>query len=180
MKCPTCTADLTPDDHEQIPLMRCRFDHGVWLDPDQLRAIVRSTVEDKTSAEEAEALRGEHATRLEPASGAQRPCPECAEPMRSLTYAYESGVLIDSCDTHGIWLDQGELARIEAWYEGSDRVADAEVAEWQPRLDAIERDHDRKVADDLANVHMWGVSGAVRSVARFWLNRDDASRHRNT
>jgi Zn-finger nucleic acid-binding protein len=37
------------------------------------------------------------------------PCPDCTEPMRTLTL-YE--VPVDVCQKHGVWFDANELARV--------------------------------------------------------------------
>lgn len=39
----------------------------------------------------------------------QRPCPICREYMTS---THETGVLIDVCEAHGMWLDKDELRAI--------------------------------------------------------------------
>ncbi len=39
--------------------------------------------------------------------------------MRRLNYCGDSGIVIDSCpDGHGIWLDDGELARLFDYMQG--------------------------------------------------------------
>ena len=38
--------------------------------------------------------------------------------MQQMIYAEYSNVVIDSCALHGVWLDAGELERIEAYAEG--------------------------------------------------------------
>lgn len=40
------------------------------------------------------------------------PCPECGRVMNRKTFAHGSGVIIDWCSKHGVWLDRQELHRI--------------------------------------------------------------------
>lgn len=40
------------------------------------------------------------------------PCPVCAERMNRRQFVPGSGVIIDECRDHGIWLDAGEHHRI--------------------------------------------------------------------
>ncbi len=45
-------------------------------------------------------------------------CPECGEVMDRMRYKvskHPSGVLIDVCKKHGVWLDRGELTSILAF-----------------------------------------------------------------
>ena len=40
-------------------------------------------------------------------------CPRCAKMLYSVNYAYSSGIIIDKCSEHGVWLDKGELENIQ-------------------------------------------------------------------
>ena len=52
-------------------------------------------------------------------------CPICNEKMNIINYKKISGVLLDMCEEHGIWLDGGELRQIIDWYEvGGDKKID--------------------------------------------------------
>lgn len=39
--------------------------------------------------------------------------------MRRYVHQYASGVWVDSCEVHGVWLDRGELERLEAYAEAA-------------------------------------------------------------
>lgn len=45
------------------------------------------------------------------------PCPSCREPMNRKNFGSISGILIDVCKDHGVWLDHGELAQALAFAE---------------------------------------------------------------
>jgi hypothetical protein len=40
--------------------------------------------------------------------------------MERVNYDEASGILVDSCMEHGVWLDGGELSRLETWAEAWD------------------------------------------------------------
>jgi len=44
-------------------------------------------------------------------------CPVCNEFMDIINYKKQSGILLDICEEHGIWIDGGELQQIVEWYE---------------------------------------------------------------
>ena len=51
-----------------------------------------------------------------------RPCPQCQTLMNRVQYGDRSGVIIDECRDHGIWLDPGELRQLIEWsMAGGDR-----------------------------------------------------------
>jgi Zn-finger nucleic acid-binding protein len=112
----------------------------MWLSHEDLRRIVEIRVDDKPVEAEDAAMQAQGVVSADGAE--QRSCPECAAPMSTYTYAYESGVQIDQCSAHGIWLDAGELDRIEAWVEGNERLASGEMAEWRIKLEQIEQDQE--------------------------------------
>lgn len=119
--CPTCNDGLTALTHEGIEVDRCPAGHGVWLDKGELRSVVISEEADRPVQEEHAALvaaaRDHGQGVLADLARGQRGCPVCTEPMRITEYA-GSGVAIDECMEHGVWLDDGELERIEAYAEG--------------------------------------------------------------
>lgn len=119
--CPSCNADLDVIAHEGVDVDRCPAGHGIWLDKGELRAVVLSEAADRPAGEELAALDAaalDHGQGLlaEAARGI-RNCPVCSGPMKITEYA-GSGVAIDECRLHGVWLDDGELERIEAYAEG--------------------------------------------------------------
>ena len=44
-------------------------------------------------------------------------CPVCQNFMNRKSYGSRSGVIIDQCKEHGIWLDGGELGSLLRWYK---------------------------------------------------------------
>ena len=44
-----------------------------------------------------------------------RKCPQCNKIMQRKNYMNRSGVIMDTCVDHGIWLDAGELKQIKDW-----------------------------------------------------------------
>ena len=118
--CPSCNATLEVVSHEGVDVDRCPEGHGVWLDKGELRAVVLNEELDRPSEEELEALlagaRDHGQALLDQVKRGQRDCPVCSRPMLITEYA-RSGVAIDECGNHGVWLDEGELQGIEAYAE---------------------------------------------------------------
>lgn len=51
-----------------------------------------------------------------------RKCPVCRKMMNRVNYGQSSGVIVDRCRDHGVYLDAGELRRIEAWVRAGGRL----------------------------------------------------------
>lgn len=106
--CPRCSIalDLIEVDGERVLMCsRCEgvmlrgLDHVMQLSEDQLRESAAC-----------ETLFADH-----PEVDLRPPalCPVCREPMRRHIYRNDSGISVDTCAAgHGIWLDDGELAKI--------------------------------------------------------------------
>ena len=47
-----------------------------------------------------------------------------------MNYSYDSGVVINVCADHGVWLDKGELERIEAYRDHWSQEAIRRKDDW--------------------------------------------------
>jgi Zn-finger nucleic acid-binding protein len=65
---------------------------------------------------------------------AYKQCPVCQDTMRKLTYAAVSGVLIDRCTQHGVWLDSGELQQLFEWKSATISLHKQKVAEGRAKV----------------------------------------------
>ena len=93
----------------------CKLCDGVMLR--KLDHIVQLSEEQLQESSASETLFADHPEidLIPPA-----PCPVCRQPMRRYVYSTDSCVAVDSCPTgHGIWLDDGELAKIYDYIHGS-------------------------------------------------------------
>lgn len=73
------------------------------------------------------------------------PCPECGELMNQKNFAGCSGILIDSCKSHGVWLDRQELQKIVNFIKngGLQKAREMELErlkDEQRRLEAMKRE----------------------------------------
>lgn len=123
MNCPICSEqELTQETYEAVDLDICPKCNGTWLDPAGLSLIVDKKEEkfepdlivETLSAAKSGIDTDEQIKKLK--------CPVCSVTMSKVNYDYSSGVIIDVCSQHGIWLDEGELDKIqihrEHWQEG--------------------------------------------------------------
>jgi Zn-finger nucleic acid-binding protein len=176
--CVHCHATLVPQTHETVQVLACPSGHGVFVDADALQVALRDRTEDRPESEEqaAEAaMRTASVEELVQAEGV-RTCPVCGTEMSKRMFAYESGVAVDVCLDHGIWLDEGELHRVEAWYEAQEKHRDADRQVWggpNGKLEQIEAEYERAHADDEGSLH-WGPFGRIVSrLSYWWARRDD-------
>ena len=69
--------------------------------------------------------------RSSPAPVRYRPCPHCSELMHRRLQGIRSGVVVDRCRDHGIWLDAGELRTLLEWVQAGGRLLEDQRQEEQ-------------------------------------------------
>jgi Zn-finger nucleic acid-binding protein len=63
-----------------------------------------------------------------------RPCPSCGELMNRNLQGRRSGVVVDRCRDHGLWLDAGELRQLMEWARAGGALLDQERREQDERI----------------------------------------------
>ena len=126
--CPCCNVkmqslDLKIDGNFYIE--RCEKCMGMFFDPGELETILDKSVSkvfnvniDKIKNLSAEL--DEDNFRV-----VYRKCPVCGELMNRINFGASSGVIIDRCRSHGVWLDGGELKRLLEWKKAGGQIHEA-------------------------------------------------------
>lgn len=159
-------------------MLECPTHHGLFIDRDSLSATLRDTTEDRPRFEEELAEKSQQSYSLKhlEENEAASPCPVCEKPMVKSVFGIQSGVAIDTCDQHGVWLDHGELQRLEAWYEAQKSHVSEDRKKWggkQGMLEKIELEYETKAAEDIASVHWGPLRALIRRSAFQSMRRDD-------
>lgn len=110
ISCPRCEIAL-----KKIRLgLLCRQCDGCWLNFAQLDRALTVSTEVLEKAGLKATLRSDHP---EINLAGLLNCPICAEKLRRFPYMVDSGILVDVCSKHGMWLDDGELGAIRSYCE---------------------------------------------------------------
>lgn len=117
MKCPRCAGTLKKTHYEDIEVDQCPSCHGIWLDRGELQPILTNEETVFSEALKAASVAGQTFGMPEAEKLSVEPCPKCSKPMAPMSFSANSGVIIDSCAEHGIWLDAQELEKIQAVHE---------------------------------------------------------------
>ena len=139
MRCPRCDTTLSTIDYEGVAIETCSSCGGEWLDDTELGHIVRIR-EETFSAEERRVLEG--ATRIPgiPVVDAERGivCPTCSATTVPVNYGGDTGVIIDRCpECRGIWLDGGELEKIQVLTERWKDELPEDLKKYGARLEKV-------------------------------------------
>ncbi|HBL15421.1 MAG TPA: hypothetical protein DD417_01300 [Elusimicrobia bacterium] len=131
-KCPHCGIDLDQNSYEGARVDSCASCAGVWVDTGELGVILERREKRFSEAQRA-AAESSSRPRAEEAQAPRVLCPICREPMERIPYGYDSDIAIDRC-AHGVWLEKGELERIQAYVEKSEELKASDRARFRAVL----------------------------------------------
>ncbi|MBM4136579.1 MAG: hypothetical protein FJ241_07080, partial [Nitrospira sp.] len=119
-------------DNEEYDL--CPSCGGMWLDRDEFqRATRESDVYQKVGEENTKNVYIQGPIK-DP--GGYIPCVRCGELMNRKNFSRISGVVIDECSSHGVWLDAGEIEKIRLFIAdgGLEKAQDREIEKTKTEL----------------------------------------------
>lgn len=159
--------------YESVEIDHCPLCKGVWLDFGELTNIIETKYESwpHDLIEKVLATTGEPGV---PQSEMNRDlrCPDCGDLLPPNNYQNSSGIIVNACHKkHGIWLDRGELVKLQIYMEKWDVIAKENSKEYQNILAEIEKEHDRKYSEkapngpssfDVVNVFLEKLAGHLK------------------
>jgi Zn-finger nucleic acid-binding protein len=133
--CPDCRQALVSRLAGVVGFSECARCGGLFLGQEAFDAVTKDAV----TRERARAF--DATPRGAPEPGFHyRPCPVCRKLMNRSNYGGGSGVIVDVCGPHGVFLDRGELTKIVDFLEkgGWDRVKKRERQRMEEEVSALE------------------------------------------
>ena len=113
--CPRCDLRLKTLDlklNGRFLIDRCEQCLGLFFDPGELEALLEATVNNVFLIDR-NGLDGINLKRQpDQYPIAYIKCPVCSQLMNRVNFGVRSGVIIDRCKAHGVWLDGGELRHL--------------------------------------------------------------------
>jgi Zn-finger nucleic acid-binding protein len=147
LHCPACRGPMELAIERGVEIHRCTSCWGLWLDPGELDELVTPPLDPQPDII---ALRDEMRQVAPPLGEVRyRMCPRCGDPMNRRNYGSVSGVVIDECNRHGMYLDAREFDAIETFI----RMGGLELQ--RRRFEERIRDRQRKaeIAAEEARIH---------------------------
>ncbi|MDX9999874.1 MAG: zf-TFIIB domain-containing protein [Polyangia bacterium] len=120
LRCPRDKAVLVETPYEAgVEVDECSVCQGRWLDRGELERIQETVERDYRKALDERPELSNLAYDVSREMSEERlHCPACGEEMARMEYARVSQVVVDVCpECRGVWLDKGELERLEMFFE---------------------------------------------------------------
>jgi Zn-finger nucleic acid-binding protein len=108
--CPRCALPLDPCFFREQRIEVCQNCRGTWVDSDEFEVLAseRDAYADDTLPQQF--------VRKPPQAGPPYlPCVRCGRTMNRQNYRTISGIVIDVCPDHGVWLDREELTDLRTF-----------------------------------------------------------------
>ena len=164
MRCPHCRSTLRPLQYEGIEIETCPSCKGEWVDAKELGHIVR-TREVRFDEHQRRAIAESTTITGVKLNDVDRDlhCPKCDGTTDSVNYGGDTGIIIDKCtECGGIWLDAGELEKIQKVVEGWDDQLPDDLVVHRQALADVSRDVDRK--DDFGHARFGFLNAAINGI----------------
>jgi Zn-finger nucleic acid-binding protein len=140
---------------------RCWECAGLFLDPGEIEDLMAHCVTHDRHINN-RLLSNINRDRYQPRPIRYRKCPVCRAFMRRCNFGQRSGVVVDLCNAHGIWLDAGELIHLLEWKKAGGEALN-EDRHGQPHLARVSSAKSRAeailLAEKLKQTHQaraWG------------------------
>lgn len=124
VSCPECSIPVHVFELGSEPglrVERCLTCHGILFNPGELEAMLETQTHPLVWLDSVQLnqIAGDFGHQREIA---YRPCPVCRERMGHLNFGGRSGVILDRCATHGVWVQGGQLRRLTEWWRAGGKL----------------------------------------------------------
>lgn len=139
--CPRCDVDMKTIDLKiggTFLIERCEECMGMFFDSGELEALIKATVKNVHHVNHNK-LKELYALKRHDAYGITYiKCPVCDTVMNRVNFGQRSGVIIDRCADHGLWLDGGELRHLLEWVKAGGKMYNEKREEMKRKMESRE------------------------------------------
>ena len=161
--CPECRIPLESLMFRDIELDGCQQCGGIWFDDGELKKVQKSS--DQLVLQFLESRVKASSVVVPDNSGNWKICPNCNERLTPYIYQYTSNIELDECDEcFGVWVQDGELAKISEYVDTTDDPAAHARKEIAAAVDSDIRLHGRSNRyRGKSIVAFWSIFGRSRT-----------------
>ncbi|MEI8251985.1 MAG: zf-TFIIB domain-containing protein [Synechococcus sp. ELA057] len=149
LRCPDCAIQLETLDlsgQEPLQLDRCPDCLGLFLPIGALERLVAQESGPVLGVDHRLLQALADTPRVQRGPLRYRPCPSCGDLMNRSLHGKRSGVVVDRCRDHGLWLEAGELRQLLEWARAGGALLDRE------RREQEQREHFRREQEEAAQL----------------------------
>lgn len=147
--CPRCNIGLKTIDlniNGTFLIERCDECFGLFFDPNELEALLEATVSNVFTINKSQLDANKAAIKTGEQGAFYIKCPVCGKIMNRVNFGTNSGVIVDRCKEHGVWLDGGELRHLFEWMKAGGKLLQQEKEQERRRIETRELEQERRQA----------------------------------
>ncbi len=167
MNCPRCGGGLSTIQYEGAQIETCPGCGGEWLDAEELKKIVH-TVEQRFSPQEIASVDAvnQNIFTIDESPENELVCPKCAGvELNRFNYASSTGIALDKCPVcEGIWLDKGELEKVQVLVEEWQKKFEEDLETYGPTLVKIRKETDKEMGQAAGVARVGFVNAVLRGL----------------
>jgi len=123
--CPECNKNLQTialDMQPPLQIERCESCFGLFFDPGEVEALLENVVSPVfvINRELIGNINQDRYQKNKPVKYLE--CPVCLNMMNRVAFGHRSGVVVDQCKAHGVWLDGGEITHLLEWKKAGGQI----------------------------------------------------------
>lgn len=147
--CPRCSIPLRTIDLNitgRFLIERCDECLGLFFDPNELEALLEATVSNVFAINKSQLDTNRLVKRTDEQGAFYIKCPICTKIMNRVNFGTNSGVIVDRCKEHGVWLDGGELRHLFEWMKAGGKLLQQKREQEQRRIEARKLEQERRMS----------------------------------
>lgn len=145
--CPRCDKPLQTIDLKiegKFLIERCNDCLGLLFDPGELETLLDKSVSNVFHIDIKQIDNINKMRRHQDYPVGYIKCPICRKMMHRINFGTQSGVIVDKCKNHGIWLDGGELKHLMEWMKSGGQMLHQQQQAEEDRLKRLEEQRKMK------------------------------------
>jgi Zn-finger nucleic acid-binding protein len=147
--CPRCNISLRTIDlkiNGRFLIERCDECLGLFFDPGELEALLEATVSNVFDINRSKVDDINNHMGFATSTVAYIKCPVCSKLMNRINFGTKSGVVVDRCRDHGVWLDGGKLRHLFEWMKAGGKLLCQEREEQLRKESEREKEREQRKA----------------------------------
>jgi Zn-finger nucleic acid-binding protein len=140
--CPECGTPMhsvNVGNRKRLFIEQCVRCHGLFFDLNELQALLDDAVTPAYEVNLPLLFTLQKESPVPRRKATYVPCPVCSKIMNRVNFGRRSGVVVDHCRNHGMWLEGGELHRLMEWKKAGGQVLDRQRGVEDTRADDLLR-----------------------------------------
>lgn len=127
--CPHCDTPLQSIKLQMqgdFEIERCKTCFGLFFDPSEIESLLDNSVTNVADIN-LKLIKNINKDRYQAHRGVKYvKCPCCRILMNRINFGHRSGVILDHCSKHGVWVDSGEITHLMEWKKAGGALLNAQ------------------------------------------------------